>query len=237
MIIFNNLGHTFKPTDDGFPIVWVDSSDATTYTLSGSDVLTLDNKGTLGGVMTLNGAVKFANGGFESWAVLDFIRYNLGESFLPTTSFTMSTTFDLQDVTSGSNSSRNWFSQLWSDTTDLIIHYRTNTTNLGQYIGDASTGGSIFSPYELGVNTIITSYDVVTGNIIMLNFDGTNSSFISVGFDNSVNSVVQLLSGNGYSPSNSGADNPLHEFRLYNRAMTLTQMQDLQTELNDKYTP
>ena len=77
MIIFNNLGHTFKPSDDGFPIVWVDSQDATTYTLSGNDVLTLDNKGSLGGAMTLNGSVKFANSGFESWGVTNFIKYNL----------------------------------------------------------------------------------------------------------------------------------------------------------------
>jgi hypothetical protein len=31
------------------------------------DVTSLLNKGTLGGVMTLNGSVKFANNGFESW--------------------------------------------------------------------------------------------------------------------------------------------------------------------------
>ena len=31
------------------------------------DVTNLDNKGTLGGVMTLVNNVKFANGGFESW--------------------------------------------------------------------------------------------------------------------------------------------------------------------------
>ena len=43
MIIFNNLGHTFKVSDDGgSPIIWVDSLDTSTYTLSGNDVLTLN---------------------------------------------------------------------------------------------------------------------------------------------------------------------------------------------------
>ena len=44
MIIFNNLGHTFKAgSDDSEPIVWVDSSDTSTYTLSGNGCnLTLD---------------------------------------------------------------------------------------------------------------------------------------------------------------------------------------------------
>ena len=63
------------------PIVWVDSQDATSYTLSGSDVLTLNNKGSLGGAMTLIGNVKFANSGFESWSANDIIIKDLGETF------------------------------------------------------------------------------------------------------------------------------------------------------------
>ena len=145
MIPFNVFGHTKRGGEgcEDIPIVWVDADDTGSYTLSGNDVLTLLNKGSLGGAMTLNGSVKFANGGFESWLSSTYITRDLGEPFLTTNSFTMVTTFDLQNVTSGSNPIRNWFSQLWSDATNLIIHYRTNTTSLGQFIDDASTGGSL----------------------------------------------------------------------------------------------
>ena len=54
-------------------------------------------------------------------------------------------------------------------------------------------------------------------------------------FDNVVNSKIQLLSAIGYSTTNSGQDNPLYDFRLYDNSFTLTEMQDLQIELNDKY--
>ena len=44
------------------------------------------NKGSLGGVMALNGSVKFANSGFESWSGNDYISRDLGEPFMPTNS-------------------------------------------------------------------------------------------------------------------------------------------------------
>ena len=83
MIIFNNAGHSFvsAPVSQD-PIVWIDAQDISIYTLSGNDVTNLDNKGSLGGVMTLNGSVKFANNGFESWGVSDYISRDLGEPFL-----------------------------------------------------------------------------------------------------------------------------------------------------------
>ena len=90
MIIFNNLGHTFKVSDDGgSPIVWVDSSDTNSFTYSASILTTLDNKGTLGGAMTLNGNARYANSGFESWFATEYITYDLGETFLPNNSFTI----------------------------------------------------------------------------------------------------------------------------------------------------
>ena len=45
--------------------------------------------------MTLNGNVKFANGGFESWGLTDYISKDLGEPFLTNNSFTVVTTFKL----------------------------------------------------------------------------------------------------------------------------------------------
>ncbi len=236
MIIFMNGRHTFVETDDAEPIVWVDAQDATTYTLSGSDVLTLLNKGSLGGAMTLNGTVKFANNGFESWAVGNYISRDLGETFLPTNSFTFVTTFDLQDITSGSNSTRNWFSLLFADNTNLLTHYRTGI-NLGSVSIDNNNSSTDFIQYVLGIHTLIISYNLNTNTLILLNDNGLGTTFNSITFNNVANSKIQLLSAIGYSSSNSGADNPLHEFRLYDRAFSLTEMQNLQTELNNKYTP
>ena len=238
MIIFNNLGHTFKVSDDGdSPIVWVDSSDNTTYTLSGSDVLTLDNKGTLGGAMTLNGAVKFANSGFESWTASDFIIKDLGEAFLPNNSFTIATTFDLQDITSGSNLSYNYFLDLWGGTnSNRIGHFRGATTTNNDIIfsGTRYNSGVLYN--NLGVKTLIFTLDLSTNTAIVINEGGSNTTYNSIVFNNTLDCLISLLKAQWFA-GNSGANNPLHEFRLYDRAFSLTEMQDLQTELNNKYTP
>jgi len=231
MIIFNNLGHCFKVQADSEPIVWVDAQDATTYTLSGNDVLTLDNKGSLGGAMTLNGSVKFANDGFESWSASDYITRYLGEPFLNTNSFTIATTFDLQDITSGSNSSYNWFSSVYADgnnRTDVLREINSLFIFNSNVAKNSQT-------YSLGLCTCVFSYDVSNNLRTYLNFNG-NNSFANGNFTNVANLIVYLLKYGG-GALNSGANNPLHEFRLYDKAFTLTEMQNLQTELNNKYTP
>ena len=233
MIPFNIFGHTNVFTSQSEdPIVWVDAQDISTYTLSGNDVTNLDNKGTLGGVMTLVGSVKFANNGFESWSVTDFISRDLGEPFLTNNSFTFSTTFNLQNITSGSNSSRNWFTHVKDASNSDRLDQLKISSNFGN---SSSSGDNDYINYSLGLHTLIISYDLDTNTLFMLNDGGVLSVFNSVVYSSSNNTIIQLLSANGYSPSNSGQDNPLHEFRLYNRAMSLVEMQDLQTELNDKY--
>jgi hypothetical protein len=56
-------------------------------------------------------------------------------------------------------------------------------------------------------------------------------------WNNTNNILLYLLRSTSLTTANSGANNPLHEFRLYDRAFSLTEMQNLQTELNNKYTP
>ena len=223
------------------PIVWVDSSDATTYTLSGSDVLTLDNKGSLGGAMTLNGTVKFANSGFESWSNSDYITRDLGVNLMATSDFTMVVSFDLQDINSGSDSRFNIFSEVnYITGGSNYIQYSRYLSNMRKPLASSSVSGQVVSQssYFLGLQTYICSYDFSNK---ILNFIDENGNLYS--FNNfestygiSNYNIVNLLANKG-GVYNTGADNPLHEFRLYDRAFSLTEMQDLQTELNDKYTP
>ena len=198
------------------------------------DVTNLDNKGTLGGVMTLNGSVKFANNGFESWGVSDYISRDLGEPFLTDNSFTFVTTFFLKDITSGSFANRNWFSLLLSDIENLLTHYKINN-NLGSAVRADDISKTDFINYQLGIHTLIISYNIDSNTLVLLNDNGVSTVFNNVVFDNVVNSKIQLLSAIGYSTTNSGQDNPLYDFRLYDKSFTLTEMQDLQIELNDKY--
>ncbi len=235
MIIFNNLGHTFKPSGDVLPIVWVDSSDNGSYTLSGNDVLTLNNKGSLGGIMTLNGSVKFANSGFESWSASDYITRDLGEPFFPTNSFTIAITVDLQNFTSGSNPNVNWFFEITGNNNNYTRIYRSSPNTYFDY-APGGLSSSINRPNVLGVQTFLISFDIDTNNNIRLFADGYNISYNPSNLNNTDNPIISLMR---YMSSNwnLGADNPLHEFRLYNRAFDLTEMQNLQTELNNKYTP
>ena len=198
------------------------------------DVTNLDNKGTLGGVMTLVNNVKFANGGFESWGVSDYISRDLGEPFLTDNSFTFVTTFFLKDITSGSFANRNWFSLLLSDIENLLTHYKINN-NLGSAVRADDISKTDFINYQLGIHTLIISYNIDSNTLVLLNDNGVSTVFNNVVFDNVVNSKIQLLSAIGYSTTNSGQDNPLYDFRLYDKSFTLTEMQDLQIELNDKY--
>ena len=230
MIIFNNLGHCFKVSADDSPIVWVDAQDATSYTLSGSDVLTLDNKGSLGGAMTLVGSVKFANNGFESLSTSDYITRDLGEPFLNTNSFTIATTFDLKNV-----SPRNWFSGFGTDTNNRIEFLKDTNNTMSNYVNSSGSNVTLNPAYNIGIQTIISSYDLSSNSITLLVYN-QNQTFNSITFNSVADADIFLLRGWFFNAS-SGANNPLHEFRLYDRAFDLTEMQNLQTELNNKYTP
>lgn len=236
MIPFNVFGHTKRAGgDDNIPIVWVDADDTGSYTLSGSDVLTLLNKGSLGGAMTLNGSVKFANNGFESWAVGNYITYDLGGTFLPTNSFTIATTYDLTTLTFPSNN-RGYFSSLFSNTFNRAIIAIDNGDEYTTTVSTNVVNTKIITA-TLSLKTNVITYDLTTNEAILLSSDGTSSVKTSVVFNNVVNAVTYLLRAGASTTTSTGANNPLHEFRLYNRAMSLTQMQNLQTELNNKYTP
>jgi hypothetical protein len=238
MIAFNNLGHTFK-LQDTEPIVWVDSSDASTYTLSGNNVLTLDNKGTLGGAMTLNGSVKFANSGFESWSASDYITRDLGEPFMTNNSFTMVTTFECSDLTS---TSEKWFSTVRADVNNRMPIYFTNPNLRFRGVSSGAisdTNANFPLGYSSNVTTIVTTYDLSLNSITTISLNGSSSfTWTSRTFNNTLNSIIYLMALDpAIYGSSMGANNPLHEFRLYDRAFSLTEMQNLQTELNNKYTP
>ena len=196
--------------------------------------MTLDNKGSLGGAMTLNGSVKFANSGFESWSGSDYITRDLGEPFLPTNSFTVATAFDFQN-TSTQGSNRGWWSSLFASSSNRVEHLRLGTPMYNQSI---SSGVSSINTrnYVLGLGVLVSSYNFVTKELILLNFDGNNTNYTSISYNNINDVILRLLSSSVTTNTYSGADNPLHEFRLYDRAMSLTEMQTLQTELNNKYT-
>ena len=214
------------------PIVWVDSSDTSTYTLNGNIVTSLSNKGSLGGAMTLNGSVKFENSGFESWASSSYITRNLGENFLTDNSFTIVTCFDFQNI--NQQSSRGWWSSIYNDINNRIGHFRLGGDMYNQSVSSSNTNINQ-TAYSLGVQTLVSSYDYDTNTLMLMNFDGTNDTFTSVTYYNVANTIIWLLRSGAASTTSSGQDNPLHEFRLYDRAFSLTEMQNLQTELNNKY--
>mgnify|MGYP003665917154 CR=1 FL=1 len=236
MIPFNIFGHSNTAGDNNEePIIWVDSSDSSSYALSGNDVTALMNKGTLGGAMTLNGTVKFANSGFESWSNSDYITRDLGEPFMNDNSFTIVTTFDYQNI--AQNQNRGWWGSLYGDINNRASHIRENSV-ISNISFDSGQFTRFNVNYTLGLKTLISSYDSITNTLTSLSFDGTNEDFTSITYNNIPNTLVWLLkAGTGASDVSAGADNPLHEFRLYDRAFSLTEMQDLQTELNNKYTP
>ena len=236
MIPFNIFGHSNTAGDNNEePIVWVDSSDSSSYTLSGNDVTALMNKGTLGGAMTLNGAVKFANSGFESWSNSDYISFLLGTGFMRDNSFTIAVTYDLQDISSGSVSSRNSFAEIRVNNLNAVAVIRgANDMFVYDYRASLGNGAETSETYQLGVQTSLYTFDLQTLESIRMLPSGAYEIKLA-GVFQALNDLLTLLLSN-YLSSNSGADNPLHEFRLYDRAFSLTEMQTLQTELNNKYT-
>jgi hypothetical protein len=201
------------------------------------DVTSLLNKGTLGGVMSLNGSVKFANNGFESWSNNDYITRDLGQPFLPDNSFTIFTTVDIADI---SNINEKFCMSLRGDEPNRI---QNQWRNLKGYTYWVESNG-IFSEkdYPQSIGTVITfalSYDVNENKVIVMFIDGTDAIGLQgLNFNNILNAELNLLALNpNIYGSSMLANNPLHEFRLYDRAMSFEQMQTLQTELNNKYTP
>lgn len=240
MIPFNVFGHTKRAGgDDNIPIVWVDADDTGSYTLSGNDVLTLLNKGSLGGAMTLNGSVKFANSGFESWSASDYITRDLGEPFMSNNSFTLSLTYDLQDTSSGNETLANYFMLLNADVNNNIYSGRVQAVDRDFIEASGVVNQNQSGSFSTGIGTVILSYNINTGNFSLIKHNGIElEDYFSGTFNNTSNLSITLLSlSNLYPTYNSGANNPLHEFRLYDRAFSLTEMQNLQTELNNKYTP
>jgi len=237
MIPFNVFGHTKRAgAVEDIPIVWVDAQDTGSYTLSGNDVLTLLNKGSLGGAMTLNGSVKFANSGFESWSASTSITRDLGETFLPTNSFTIVTTLDYTNKKSNSDV----FSGIYAENSNRIYNASTNGVVITPSVGLASNSsfsfnGDVFSN-PTGAVTLICSYDFNSNELTSLAHLGSVQTQNIGLFNNSVNAKATILNALAFNLY-SGQNNPVFEYRLYDRAFTLTEMQDLQTELNNKYTP
>ncbi len=231
MIPFNIFGHSNTAGTTDEPIVWVDAQDTGSYTLSGNDVTALFNKGSLGGAMTLNGNVKFANSGFESWVYGANITKNLGEPFLTDNSFTIAVNYEY-------NTSYETYQYplfIYSDYANSIRVLQQNNTNQNVWAVNSGTFTQFGGTAKTGVQTALYTYDLTNNQGILMLQNGTNLA-TTLPFNNTLNLLIMLLS----SPLGSGAlgqNNPLHEFRLYDRAFSLTEMQDLQTELNNKYTP
>ena len=201
------------------------------------EVTSIDNLGTLGGQFDLFGNVKFANNGFEGWNTSDYINYDLLEPFLPSNSFTMVTTFNLQDLTTGANSNNQLFSTLKALNENYYV-----ISGRGVIGGNVSISAfvflsDVFTFYvnnPLNIQTLIVGWDNVSKKMYALNTDGTYlEQAQNTDFNNNSNAVISLL-GNVFN-QNTGKDNPLFEFKLYDKTFTLTEMQELQIELNNKY--
>ena len=244
MIIFNNLGHTYKEKNDE-PLVWFDASDTSSFFVppSTSQLLALKNKGILGGLLTENngiyGNVRYENGGFESWTISDFIQFDLNEPFMPSNSFTISLTLNFTDNTSGVNPITQYPANIYADDSNYVSYYTNGATQFNQPYSLAGGSGVSFSymnPYSFGLMTFVFSYDVNTNEVIMLKADGTFNTQSGIVFDNNDDLTIYLLN-NHLTSRNLGVNNTFYEFRLYPSAFDSTQMQDLQTQLNEKYTP
>ena len=196
------------------------------------EVTSIDNKGTLGGQFELFGNVKFANNGFESWGGDDYITTDLAEPFLPNNSFTMATCFDFQNIVQNNN--RGWWGSIYGNIFNRVANFRLDSDMYNQSVSSSNFNINA-TAYNLGVQTLISSYDLDTNTLMLINFDGTNDTFTSITYNNVTNSFVWLLRSGSSLNTSSAQNNPLHEFRLYNKSFTLTEMQDLQIELNNKY--
>ena len=224
-------------TDLSNTIIKIDNVSVKEVLPATQDVTSIDNKGTLVGQFDLFGSVKFANNGFESWSSSDYINYDLLEPFLPSNSFTMVTTFNLQDLTSGANNNNQLFSTLKAFNENYYV-----ISGRGVIGGNVSISAfvflsEVFTFYvnnPLNIQTLIVGWDNVSKKMYALNTDGTYlEQEQNTDFNNNSNAVISLL-GNVFN-QNTGKDNPLFEFKLYDKTLTLTEMQELQIELNNKY--
>ena len=113
--------------------------------------------------------------------VSDYISRDLGEPFLTDNSFTFVTTFFLKDITSGSFANRNWFSLLLSDIENLLTHYKINN-NLGSAVRADDISKTDFINYQLGIHTLIISYNIDSNTLVLLNDNGVSTVFNNVVF-------------------------------------------------------
>ena len=168
----------------------------------------------------------------------DYINYDLLDPFLPDNSFTIACTYDLQDLTSGVFGVTNYFFGLKAnDTVNNYIYQNRNSNNNSYNV--VRSGFSVSKGTEQtqqGLITQLVSFNLdVGGSFSFLMGDGGVFFGGDLGlFNNTGNTSVELLKSSVLNWI-SGENNPLFEFRLYNRSMNITEMQDLQTELNNKY--
>ena len=222
---FNNIRFIAASSDNGYTI---DDVSVKEVLPNAQEVTSIDNKGTLGGDFDLFGSVKFNNNGFESWSSLDYIKYDLLEPFITNNSFTMVTTFDLQNASTGLG----YVSRLFSDESNFLnTVYASNQLYIEKRSSNSYDGK--FNDIPNFINTTVFSYHATSQLLLMINYTEFGLSLNSIVFNNTDNSIISLLSN--FGSSNLGQDNTLYEFRLYDKAISLNQMKKIQTELNNKY--
>ena len=231
---------TFTTTSSTFGRIWffdtndfvgsIDNVSVKEFLPSTEEVTSIDNKGTLGGDFDLFGSVKFANGGFESWSLSDYINYDLLEPFLPDNSFTISFTIKSIDLLDKS------FGGIWNGTGQNRIgcYFVFNALFFAGRANNVPFTPA-FTPNINQIITVIFTYNKNKNEFILLKDNGEIIDSVSIiEFTNTNNDIVELLKFTANN-TNSGENNPLFEFRLYDKAFTLTEMQELQIELNNKY--
>ena len=144
----------------------------------------------------------------------------------------------MQDLTSGANNNNQLFSTLKAFNENYYVISGRGVIGGNVSISTFVFLSDVFTFYvnnPLNIQTLIVGWDNVSKKMYALNTDGTYSEQqTNSDFNNNSNAVISLL-GNVFN-QNTGKDNPLFEFRLYNKTFTLTEMQELQIELNNKYT-
>ena len=200
------------------------------------EVTSIDNLGTLGGQFDLLGNIKFANNGFEAWGGSDNISYDLLYPFLPDNSFTVALTINFTDNTTGENSLQQFPLSFYGNNVNYVNYYTNGATQFNQPFALSSNNSSFafINPYTYGIMTFVFSYSLNNNKVVKLRSDGTYLINSPRTFNNTENAIIYLL--NSYlSSRNLGKDNPLHEFRLYDKSANISQMLKIQTELNNKY--
>lgn len=230
-IPFNLAGHTGRAGSD--LLYWVDASDSSSYSVDGSNNVTqLINKGTAGGVFTINGSPKYLNNGFESHVQGDNFKRSLNSNLIGLNSFSVAVAYRFDTRTS----SYHWFADFVGNGADrLAFNSFLNQTNTFTK-ANSTDYNNLTSGDSFGLNVCLISYDINTQTLISVNADGnviTSNSVVLNAY--ALTDYIQLLQYSLAPTIYAGANNPLHEFRLYDFAMTQQQMTNLQTQLNNKW--